>query len=151
MRSRTLVCGFLLLSLLVFPSIAAPKFVNMTFVGNWSTKWARIDYPDCSGCTGHWAMTDLTVTQDTPGSNNVLDGTWTATTPDKSKTLTGYMHGTFTPKDGVWTGVWWTGGMYEHGNFTFTLGNARGVRSFSGKYTAAKHGDTTYDWNGFLK
>ncbi|MEA2162037.1 MAG: hypothetical protein QOK37_164 [Thermoanaerobaculia bacterium] len=153
MRLRALVCAFVLLSLSVFSTFALPQLTVKTFIGTWSTKWARVDYPDCNGCTGHWAETDLTVTEDTAGSNKVLDGTWTSVSPDKTTKSTGYMHGTFTSKDGVWRGVWWANGANEHGNFRFTLmeGIPPVKRSFSGKYTAAKHGDTEYDWNGVLK
>jgi hypothetical protein len=148
MRSRTLVCGFLLLSLLVLPTTAAPPGTS-PFLGNWQTEWERIDYPNCDRCTGHWAKVTLKITEDTRGIPDILDGEWTqpaANTNPETAAATGYMHGTLSGDHQTWTGVWWAAGPYAHGGFSIRF---TGAHKFSGTFTAAKHGSdpATYEWN----
>ena len=146
MRSRTVVCGFLLLSLLVLPTTAAPP---NTLLGDWETEWERIDYPNCNGCTGHWAKVTLTITEDTPGNPNLLDGEWTqlaANTHPATVSARGWMHGGLSPDHQTWSGVWWSAQPNVHGGFSIKFGRPH---KFSGTFTAAKHANdtATYQWN----
>jgi hypothetical protein len=146
MRFRVMTYALFLFVMAIYSSAATPS----SFLGQWKTNWQRVDYAgvkDASGKLIDGAIADLTVFEDTPNTN-ILDGEWTTTDPKTRIAASGSMHGTLTPDGQQWKGVWWGRGMGEHGSFTFTR---TGPASFTGKFTAAKHGATEFYWNSVSK